>query len=75
MTNHAERDRLGHVKRVQISQIVDLLNMAPKTCEALLHLPQVEGGRDYLHRAGGREGGELAEVAITAVSLHRSPFR
>ena len=47
--DHAELARLGQVTRARISQIMNLLNLAPYIIEALLHLPRVETGRPPIH--------------------------
>lgn len=46
VTDYAELARLGHVTRARITQIMNLLHLAPDIQEALLHLPRVESGRD-----------------------------
>jgi hypothetical protein len=47
--DYAEVARLGHVSRARISQITNLLNLAPDLQEALLFLPRTEHGRDAIH--------------------------
>ena len=49
--DYAELARLGHVSRARISQIQNLLNLAPDIQEALLFLPRTEHGRDAIHLA------------------------
>src|SRR4051812_29179371 len=44
--DYAELARLGHVTRARVTQIMNLLNLAPDIQEAILFLPAVEGGRD-----------------------------
>jgi hypothetical protein len=44
--DYAELARLGHVTRARVTQIMNLLNLAPDIQEALLFLPPVEAGRD-----------------------------
>lgn len=44
--SHADLARLGQVTRARISQIMDLLCLAPDIQEALLFLPRVERERD-----------------------------
>jgi hypothetical protein len=44
--NYAEMASVGHVTRARVSQIMNLVNLAPDIQEALLHLPRTEGGRD-----------------------------
>jgi hypothetical protein len=43
--DYAELARLGHVTRARVSQIMNLLNLAPDLQEALLFLPRTERGR------------------------------
>ncbi len=44
--DYADLARLGHVTRARVTQIMNLLNLAPDIQEAILFLPQVEGERD-----------------------------
>lgn len=44
--DQAELARLGHVSRARVTQIMDLLHLAPNIQEAVLHLPRIEGGRE-----------------------------
>ena len=46
VTDYAELARLGHVTRARMTQIMNLLHLAPDIQEALLFLPAVEKGRD-----------------------------
>ena len=46
VTRYAELARLGGVTRARITQIMNLLNLAPDIQEALLFLPRIERGRD-----------------------------
>jgi hypothetical protein len=43
---YAELAAVGHVTRARVSQIMNLVNLAPDIQEALLHLPRTEEGRD-----------------------------
>jgi hypothetical protein len=47
--DYAELARLGHVTRARVSQIMNLLNLAPDIQEGLLYLPRTEQGRDAIH--------------------------
>jgi hypothetical protein len=47
--DYAALARLGHVSRARISQILNLLTLAPDIQEAILFLPRVERGRDPIH--------------------------
>ncbi len=44
--DYAELARLGHVTRARVSQVMNLLNLAPDLQEALLFLPLTQRGRD-----------------------------
>jgi hypothetical protein len=44
--DQAELARLGHVTRARLTQVMNLLNLAPDIQEALLFLPRVERGKD-----------------------------
>lgn len=46
VTDYAELARLGHVTRARVTQITNLLHLAPDIQEAILFLPRVEHGRD-----------------------------
>lgn len=46
VTDYAELARLGHVTRARMSQIVNLLNLAPDIQEGILFLPRTTKGRD-----------------------------
>lgn len=42
----AEIARLGHVTRARVTQIMNMLHLAPEIQEQILFLPRVEQGRD-----------------------------
>ncbi len=46
VADQAELARLGHVSRARLTQIMNLLNLAPDIQEAILFLPRIERGRD-----------------------------
>ncbi len=46
VADYAEIARLGKVTRARLTQIMNLLNLAPDIQEAILLLPRVEKGRD-----------------------------
>jgi hypothetical protein len=46
--DYADLARLGHVTRARVTQIMNLLNLAPDIQEELLFLPPVEAGRDAI---------------------------
>ena len=45
VSNYAELARLGNVTRARITQIMNLLNLAPEIQEEILFLPRLERGR------------------------------
>jgi hypothetical protein len=49
IADQAELSRLGHVTRARITQIMNLLLLAPDIQEAILFLPRIERGRDQIH--------------------------
>lgn len=46
VADYADLARLGHVTRARITQIMNLLSLAPDIQEAVLMLPHVEAGTD-----------------------------
>ena len=44
--DYAELARLGHVTRARVTQIMNLLNLAPDIQEQILFLPEVTSGHD-----------------------------
>ncbi len=48
IASYAEVAELGHVSRARVSQILNLLNLAPDIQEAILFLPRTVRGRDAL---------------------------
>jgi len=46
VADQAELARLGHISRARVTQIMNLLNLAPDIQEAILFLPPVEHGHD-----------------------------
>jgi hypothetical protein len=51
ITDHAHLARLGKVSRARISQILNLLHLAPDIQERLLFLPPLHQARERLHLA------------------------
>lgn len=49
VADYADLARLAHVTRARITQIMNLLMLAPDIQEAILFLPRVERGRDPIH--------------------------
>jgi len=49
VTDYAALARLGHVSRARITQIMNLLMLAPDIQEQILFLPRVERGDDPIH--------------------------
>jgi len=58
--DYADLARLGHVTRARVTQIMNLLNLAPDIQEEILFLPRVEGARDGVSERQVRE--VVAEV-------------
>jgi hypothetical protein len=46
VADQAEIARLGHVSRARVTQIMNLLNLAPDIQEEILFLPRTQHGRD-----------------------------
>lgn len=46
VSTQAELAAVGHVTRARVTQIMNLLHLAPDLQEAVLHLPPVRTGRD-----------------------------
>lgn len=49
IVSYTEMAALGHVTRPRVSQIMNLLQLAPDIQEAILHLPRTIRGRDPIH--------------------------
>jgi hypothetical protein len=49
VTDQSELARLTHVTQPRMTQIMNLLHLAPDIQEELLHLPPVNEGRDPIH--------------------------
>ncbi|TWT40204.1 hypothetical protein KOR42_49460 [Thalassoglobus neptunius] len=49
ITDRSELARLAHVTQPRMTQIMNLLNLAPDIQEELLFLPRVTSGRDPVH--------------------------
>ena len=47
--DQAELSRLGHVTRARMTQIMNLLLLAPDIQETILFLPRIENGRSAIH--------------------------
>jgi len=47
--DYAELARLGQVSRARITQIMNLLHLAPDIQERILFLPRIQKGRDRIH--------------------------
>jgi hypothetical protein len=54
VTDYVELARLGGITRARISQIMDLLNLAPEIQEEILFLPRVSHGRDPINERAMR---------------------
>jgi hypothetical protein len=49
VADYAELAELGHVSRARITQVMNLLLLAPDIQEQILFLPRTEQGRDTVH--------------------------
>ncbi len=58
VADYAELARLAHVTRARMTQIMNLLMLAPDIQEAILFLARVEGGHDPIHL------GQLQPIAL-----------
>ena len=47
--DYAELARLGQVSRARLTQVMNLLHLAPDLQERILFLPRVQSGRDRIH--------------------------
>ena len=68
--DYAELARLGHVTRARLTQIMNLLNLAPDIQEAILFLPAVTAGDDPI-----RERQVRAIVAVADWGKRRRSWR
>ena len=50
--NQAEIARLAMISRARVTQIMNLLNLAPELQEEILFLPRVVKGKDRIHLRG-----------------------
>ncbi len=60
VADYADLARLGHVSRARMSQIANLLNLAPDIQEEILFLPRTTSGRDPI---GERDLRSICAVA------------
>jgi hypothetical protein len=49
VADQAQLARLGHVTRARLTQIMNLLLLAPGIQESILFLPLIQEGRDRIH--------------------------
>jgi len=49
VADYAELARLAHVTRARMTQIMNLLHLAPDIQEEILFLPRTDGGRAAIH--------------------------
>lgn len=61
VADQAALARLGHVTRARITQIMNLLQLAPDIQEELLFLPPVEHGPDPIHERDARPIAAIAD--------------
>lgn len=51
VANYSQIATLGQVTRARVSQVMNLLNLAPDVLEEILFLPRTVSGRDPIHLA------------------------
>lgn len=61
VADQAELAHLGHVTRARLTQIMNLLNLAPDIQEEILHFSPVERGRDPVTERDLRRFAALAD--------------
>ena len=54
VADYADLARLAHVSRARVTQIMNLLHLAPDIQEAILGLPRSDGGRDPIREKAVR---------------------
>ncbi len=69
--DYAELARLGHVSRARVTQIMNLLNLAPDIQEAILFLPRTERGRDPIREHAVRSIAAVLEWGRQRRTWHR----
>ncbi len=67
--DYADLARLGHVTRARVTQIMNLLNLAPDIQEELLFLPPTETGKDHI-----KEWQVRPIAAMPCWKLQRQPW-
>ena len=73
--NYAQLARLGHITRARVTQIMNLLHLAPDLQEQILLLPRIQAGRrpDQTRRvAAAGDGDRLEEAAPFVAKARRS---
>jgi len=66
--DYADLARLGHVTRARVTQIMNLLNLAPDIQEAILFLPPMGAGKDPIKEW------EVRPIAATPVWRNQRRF-
>ena len=61
VADQADLARLGHVTRARLTQIMNLLSLAPDIQEAILFLPAIERGREAITERDVRPIAALAD--------------
>ncbi len=61
VADQAEMARLGHVTRARLTQIMNLMSLAPDIQEAILFLPATERGRESITERDLRPIASLAD--------------
>jgi hypothetical protein len=75
VTDYADLARLGHVTRARVTQIMNLLNLAPDIQEELVFLPKTIRGRDPHPRAAPPPHRRRPQLAQAAADVEAPPGR
>src|SRR3954454_23205322 len=67
--DYSDLARLGGVTRARITQIMNLLNLAPATQEQLLFLPPTPAWRDEVHERGIRSLAGIVDFEGQRIAL------
>ena len=74
VADFAELARLGHVTRARLTQITNLLNLAPDIQDEILHLSRVKQGRQSISERDLRPIAAVADWEIQRAMWARARF-
>jgi hypothetical protein len=75
VADYADLARLGYVTRARVTQIMNLLNLAPDIQEAILFLPPVEEGRDPITERHLRPIAAISDWRVQRGEWFSAPLR